>query len=111
VPAEIANRVTAWLVRHEDIQAVLWTGLPSNWQKKRERDFTPEDAVNFLLELEANRDLAEATYERAREYITNAPPLVDTAVRRAMRTRGWDDARLPPILFEAPPSPPNAEPA
>jgi len=100
VPREIANRVSEWLARHVDIQGAVWTGLPSNWRDKRGRDFTPEDAVNFLQEQEAARDRAKATYERAREYIANAPPLIDTAVRRALRARGWEDARLPAILFE-----------
>lgn len=100
VPREIANRVGEWLARRPDIQGVVWTGLPSNWIDKRGRDFTPEDAVDFLQELEAARDRAKATYERAREYIANAPPLIDTAVRRALRARGWEDARLPEVLFE-----------
>jgi hypothetical protein len=108
VPAEIANRVGKWLAHHEDIGAVVWTGLPSNWQKQRGRDFTPEDAVNFLLELEAQRDRARPTYDRAREYLTNAPQSVNTAVRRAMRARGWVDAPLPTTLFETP-SHPDAE--
>lgn len=103
-PLEIVNRVKEWLARHLDIQGVVWTGLPSNWIDKRGRHFTPEDAVNFLQELEAARDRAKATYDRAREYIANAPPLIDTAVRRALRARGWEDAQLPAILFEDGPS-------
>lgn len=108
-PREIVNKVTEWLARHQDVQAVVWTGLPSNWMAKRQRDFTPEDAVAFLSKLEAERDRAKATYERAREYVTNAPPLLDTAVRRVMRTRGWEDAPLPMILFETPPPPTNGD--
>lgn len=99
-PQGIVGRVREWLARHDDLQAVVWTGLASNWVLKRSRDFTPDDAVAFLSELEVERDRAKATYERAREYVTNAPPLLDTAVRRAMHTRGWEDARLPAILFE-----------
>lgn len=106
-PREIVIKAKEWLARHEDLQAAVWTGLPSNWRVKRECDFTPEDAVSFLLELEATRDRAKATYERAREYVTNAPTVLDTAVRRAMRTRGWEDVPLPAKLLEAPPSPPN----
>jgi hypothetical protein len=102
-PPPIANRVREWLTLHKDLEAAIWTGLPSNWMEKRGHDFTPEDAVLFLSELEAKRDQARATYARAREYVTNAPPLVDTAVRQAMRGRGWKDASLPTILFEKSP--------
>lgn len=110
VSQEVMTTITEWLNQHTDIEAVLWTGLPSNWRQKRAREFTPEDAIAFLSELEANRDQAKATYERAREYLTNTPPLIDTAVRRAMRERGWEDTRLPIILFETPPSRPSVEP-
>ncbi len=109
--ADIVRKMTEWLARHKDVGAVVWAGLPSNWREKRGRDFTPEDAVNFLLELEAERDQAKATYGCAREYVTNTPATVDTAVRKAMRSRGWGDASLPAILFEAPSQPPNAESA
>jgi len=109
VPPEIANRVKKWLARQPDIQGVVWTGLPSNWPNKRGRDFTPEDAVSFLQELEAVRDRAKAAYERAREYIVNAPPLIDTTVRRALRARGWEDARLSATLFEERPSQAKSE--
>ncbi len=106
-PPEIATRITEWAGQHADIEAVVWTGLPSNWMKKRRRDFAPEDAIAFLLELEAERDRAKETYDRAREYVTNTPAAVNTAVRQAMRERGWADASLPSILFE--PAPPKTE--
>lgn len=105
----IVKRMTEWLTQHENIEAVVWTGLPSNWKEKRGLNFTPEDAVNFLLELQAEGARPKATYDRAREYVTNTPPVVDTAVRKAMRARGWEDVPLPTVLFEAPASPPNAE--
>lgn len=101
-PENIINRVREWLTPREDIEAVIWTGLPSNWQKKRHCGFTPEDAVRFIDELEANRENAKATYERAREYITHAPDLVDTDVRQRLRQRGWQNATLSDNLFEAP---------
>ncbi len=105
----IRERVTKWLVQGKNIQAVIWTGLQSNWKEKRGSEFTPEDGIRFLLDLEAEQDRAKAKYERAREYVRNAPPGVDTAVRAAMRTRGWEDAGLPTILFETPCSQPSTE--
>lgn len=100
IPSEIGQRMKDWLAAHGDLQAVIWTGLRSNWNEKRGRDFTPQDAVNYLSELEDARDQAAATYDRAREYVRNAPPQIQTTVRKKMRARGWDDAQLPSLLFE-----------
>jgi hypothetical protein len=94
---EVMERVKDWLAIHEDLQAVIWTGLPSNWKEKRKRDFIPEDAVNYLRELEAAKDQA---FGRAREYVTHTPRQIQTSVRKAMRTYGWEDVELPSILFE-----------
>lgn len=108
-PPEIVKRVKDWLASRTDVEGVVWTGLASNWKEKRERDFSPEDAVNYLLRLEEERDRAKAAYDRAREYVTNAPQCVDTVVRKAMRERGWNDASLSSVLFESSHSPPNRE--
>lgn len=97
IPPQVMERVRDWLGKHEELQAVIWTGLPSNWEKERKRSFTPDDAVNYLQELEAKDQTA---YDRAREYITKAPPHIQTAVRRGMREQGWDDVELPPVIFE-----------
>lgn len=97
---EVMAKMRDWLASHSELDAVIWTGLRSNWKEKRGKDFAPEDAVNYLTELEAARDQVTATYSRAREYIRNAPPHIQTPVRRAMRARGWQDAELPKVLFE-----------
>jgi len=106
----VVERITQWIEQHADVEAVIWTGLPSNWSEKRGCPFSPEDAVNFLLALEAARDRAKAAYDRAREYVTNTPPVVDTVVRKAMRARGWTDVSLSPILFEATPTQASPKP-
>ncbi len=97
---EVAERVGAWLLARHDLGAAVWTGLRNNWNEKRGQDFTPGDAVQYLEDLEERSGDSGATYDRAREYITNAPPLIDTNVRKAMRARGWQDTELPTILFE-----------
>jgi hypothetical protein len=103
-PAGIAETIAAWMSQRSHIDAAVWTGLPSNWRDKRGRDFAVDDARDFLLALEAERDRAKAAYDRAREYVTHAPAGVDTSVRRAMRARGWNDIALPSILFEPEPA-------
>jgi hypothetical protein len=102
-PHQIVKKVREWLVPRTDLQAAIWTALPCNLREKTGRDFSTEAAVQYLSELEATRDQAQAMYARAREYVTNAPPLVDTNVRKAMRTRGWTNSSLSPTLFETPP--------
>lgn len=92
--------ITEWMAHHPDVGAVVWTGLPSNWQEKRGRAFSAEDASRFLSDLEAARDRAKAAYDRAREYLTNTPSAVDTPLRQAMRARGWRDVQLSSTLFE-----------
>lgn len=104
-PAGIAETIAAWMSQRGHIDAVVWTGLPSNWRERRGRDFAVDDARDFLLTLEAERDRAKAAYDRAREYVTHTPARVETAVRQTMRARGWNDAALPSILFE--PEPPK----
>jgi hypothetical protein len=97
---EVITRTRDWLASHSQLDVVMWTGLRSDWKEKRGKDFSIEDAINYLAELEAARNQVSATYNRAREYIRNTPPHVQTPVRRAMRARGWQDAELPIDLFE-----------
>lgn len=100
IPPEVMETMRDWLATHEDLHAVIWTGLCTNWKEKRERDFTAEEAVKYLSELEAARDQGGVIYERAREYVRNAPPHIQTAVRKTMQEREWEDVRLPSLLFE-----------
>jgi len=102
VNPEISARIREWLKAHENLEAAIWTGLPSNWNSERKgRKFKVEDAVQYLNELERARDEARGTYDRAREYVINAPSQIQTPVRRLIRERkGWQDAQLPTILFE-----------
>jgi hypothetical protein len=98
---DISARIREWLTGRQGVVAAIWTGLPSNWpQQRKGRQFTREDAVTYLRELESERDQAKAAYDRAREYITYAPSQVQTPVRKTMREeRGWEDATLPEVLF------------
>lgn len=93
--------IGTWLHEHNELHAAIWTALPTNWPNKRGGQFSAEDAVTYLKELEAEGDAAKAAYERAREYFRNAPPQIQTPVRkRLQKTKGWEDAALSPTLFE-----------
>jgi hypothetical protein len=102
IAAEKISRVIGeWLKAKNGIQAAVWTGLSTNWRRKRGMEFTPEDALQYLNELERAKDDAAAAYNRAREYITNTPPRIRTVVRELVRKRkGWKDADLAEVLFE-----------
>jgi hypothetical protein len=102
VEPDISARIREWLTGRQGVLAAIWTGLPSNWpQQRKGKQFTHEDAVMYLRELETERDQVKAAYDRAREYITNAPSQVQTPIRKTMREeRGWEDATLPEVLFE-----------
>jgi hypothetical protein len=100
VPPPVVERLRDWLAAKPDIDVAIWTGLPSNWREKRGCEFSPEDAVCYLRELESGRDRAATTYDRAREYVCNAPSHVQTPVRRAMQRLGWRDKELPAVLLD-----------
>ena|SRR2546427_1482147 len=100
IPPEVRTQLDAWLPKHEDVQAVIWTGLETNWRTKRGREFSPEDAIRYLGELETEHTRAEATYSRAKEYVRNTPPSVQTEVRLQMQEKGWTDTKLSDSFFE-----------
>lgn len=103
VPLTVREQIAGWLNQRNDVDAALWTGLPGNWGEKRGKEFSPKDAVEYLVELENDKDSTQAAYDRARQYVVNAPPGIDTPVRKEMRLRGWLDAQLPQVLFEEEP--------
>lgn len=102
IDQRVAEKFRKWLQTHPSLEAAIWTGLTTNWPDKRcGKQFTRKDAVAYLTELEAERDQAKATYDRAREYVRNAPKHIQTPVRKIMQTKeGWEDAKLPSLLFE-----------
>jgi hypothetical protein len=93
VSTAIRGAISEWLRAHPRIEACVWTGLGSNWQKAREHEFSVGDALQYL------RGLPDPA--RAREYVQNAPSQIQTEVRAAICTQlNWSDAVLSPVLFE-----------
>jgi len=104
VSVGIQAKIRAWLEGMPDIEAAVWTALSDNWRDKRSRDFTPDDAVAYLGELERSAQEAAQKLARAREYIRNAPSQIQTEVRRRMSSNAnWKDNELSKTLFEDPP--------
>jgi hypothetical protein len=92
--AFICGCVGQWLIeKHFD--AAIWTGIDSNWQQKRQSNFTVDGALSYLRGLTMAPG-AGTVLSRAREYIRNTPAQVQTEVRRRARAEfGWTDADLP----------------
>jgi hypothetical protein len=101
IPPEVETELGKWLPTQPGIQAVIWTGLKTNWSERGRAEFSPEDAVRYLAELDAQRRQTRATYDRAKEYVRNAPPSVQTKVRQLLHQEGWTDVKLSESLFEA----------
>ncbi len=63
--------------------AVVWTDLTSNFHEETGIPFSLEAAAEYL------RGLPKSVAARARTYIQNAPPEVETSLRRRLRETGW----------------------
>lgn len=74
--------VRAWSAEH-GFDAVVWTDLSSNFQDETGQPFSAERAEAYLSQL------PNSAVDPARRYISNAPPEVDTPLRRRLRETGW----------------------
>ena len=97
VHPEIRERIKIWMAKKIGLEAVVWTGLESNWNEKRHREFSPHDAVGYVKEF---REIARA-FDLTREYIRNAPPQIQTTVREFLKNElMWIDSPLAGTIFE-----------
>lgn len=94
ISPEVSETMHVWLSDHRDVDAVIWTGLTANWE------FSVDNAAGYLEKLEAEHKTAEMKLKRAKEYLINAPPSIQTEVRARMQEKGWVDAPLAKVLFE-----------
>ena len=67
----------------EKWDAVIWTGLPSNFEDKEHVPFTVENGLVYLSGLVGEEKAA------ARKYIERAPEEVDTPLRRGIGKNFW----------------------
>lgn len=65
----VHTSISSWLARRNDLDATIWAGLESNWDCRRLRPFSADDAVRYMLELEEKRADASTNFDRAAEYI------------------------------------------
>jgi hypothetical protein len=73
--------IDVWL-KSSGFDALVWTALPSNFQREQRNTFTPEAAVRFL------DSLSKFEQENAYKYIRRAPEEVRTPLRDLLRESG-----------------------
>ncbi len=59
-----------------NLDAVIWTDLPPNFEDLTRMLFTPDNVITYL------RALKDDSFDKAKDYILNAPEQVSTPVRR-----------------------------
>lgn len=74
---EVAGSVHSWMGAHPALDATVWTGFGPGPRWAEMGGFSVANAVAYLESLEGDRRA------RALEYLRNAPPQIDTPVRRA----------------------------
>ena len=72
---DVNEVIKQWCVGQQ-IDACVWTALPSNFRGELGVEFSPDQAVAYLGRL------GRTTRDNALKYIRNAPAEVDTPVRR-----------------------------
>ncbi|GAB4204045.1 MAG: hypothetical protein OHK0022_28810 [Roseiflexaceae bacterium] len=71
-----------WANQH-DLDAVIWSDRPSNFEKKLGRRFSVDYAIDYLKAFPESRLL------HAIRYMAHVPERVDTVLRRRLRWEPW----------------------
>ena len=79
---EASHIIRKWAL-NMDYDAVVWTDLPSNFQKEIQKPFSILEAVNYL------QALPEDGARKAREYIDKAPTEINTPLRKKLSDISW----------------------
>ena len=84
---KVAKIIKKW-AREKDINTVLWTDLESNFQEKKSRDFSCEEALNHL------KGLSSDGIREAARYIVNTPKQVNTGFRGWLESNEWFEQQV-----------------
>jgi len=77
---DVLEPIAAWC-HAQELTGCVWTALLPNFRAELEIDFSVAEAVRYL------ERLGKSARENALKYIQNAPPEVDTPVRREVSLR------------------------
>lgn len=80
---ESFKAIKAW-AEAKKIDVVIWTDLPSNFEKKIRKPFTINSALSYI-----QRELTSEGKAKAAEYIWRAPAFVQTPLRNALEQNPW----------------------
>jgi hypothetical protein len=75
----VSANAKIWLDAHPQFDALVWTGLESNWERKTGKAFSVSSVIQFISKLNHESFLS------AREYILKAADSIQTPARVAMR--------------------------
>lgn len=84
--AAMADVVKAW-AREHNLDCVVWSELPPNFENHTGKPFSVDAAVKYL------GWLPKGLVDQAREYVDRAPASVDTPLRRRLAEEGWPGLR------------------
>jgi hypothetical protein len=79
---EVPHTIKAWS-EGQKLDAVVWTGLQSNFEVETGQEFSVPNAINHL------QGLSDEGKAMAAEYVWRAPDLVATPLRRALELEPW----------------------
>lgn len=80
---DILDVIRNW-ARTNNLDAVVWTGLPSNFEKELGKKFIENNAIEYL------KGLQDVPKQKAKEYIQKAPSQIRTRVRDKIEQElGW----------------------
>ena len=74
--------VRKW-AEEKGFEAVVWTDLPSNFREERCKEFSIENAVEYVHGLKSD------SAREARDYMRNAPQEVQTPLRQRLNDDPW----------------------
>ena len=72
--SETGKQIESWLSKHPKIDAVIWTGLTSNWFDRRNINFSYNDLVQYL-------NSKKETIGLIKQYFDKAPAQTQTVAR------------------------------
>ena len=79
---EVPDAIVSW-AKEKTLDVVIWTGLPSNFRKKVNKDFSVKAAIEHLQGLPPKGKVNAATY------VWRAPSFIRTKLRVAVETEPW----------------------
>jgi len=79
---DVANKIKSWAETNK-FDAVVWTDLSPNFLKQIMKDFSVQNAVEYL------KNLPKSARKEARMYIRKAHDEVKTPLRNELQKNGW----------------------